>query len=474
MKRLVTVALLLAVAVAAPVRAHFIWILPPANPDEPARLVFSDSLRPDNPALLKKIAHTELFVVDSSGHATPLKLTEAKESLDALVPPGDGMRLLGGVCRYGVTQRGSTEPFLLMYYPKSVINMPGLVGREPGTLLSKAADKLPLQVVTAGGMKVRVLWQGKPLAGAEITAHLPGQDNAVTGKAGPDGSFVLQRPTVDGTVGIRVNHTEDAPGELDGKKYKTVRHYATLTFPIRMGQEGSVAAGGATTNLLPKQNEDPEATKLLADARAARANWENFPGFSADIEVNLDGRVEKGTVTVDPKGKVTVQAGSPAATDWAKYMLRSIVGHRIADGSDLQTPCAFADDVTDHPLGRAIRVLNDEFHSSYRIRDRQVIEVNRLMKDTRFTITVIENKLDADKHYLPSTYVVNYWDLKTGALTRAEAHQQTWQHVGRFDLPLGATVVTSHPGAAPASPLPGWQETKSLKLTNIHLTAAPR
>jgi hypothetical protein len=209
------------------------------------------------------------------------------------------------------------------------------------------------------------------------------------------------------------------------------------------------------------KTEDPAATKLLADARAARANWENFPGFSADVAVNFDGKVETGTVNVDPKGKVMVQVSDPAMAAWAKRMLSSIVGHRLPDGGEEKTPCAFADDVADHPLGRAIRVLNDEFHSSYRIRDRQVIEVNRVMKDARFTITVLENRLNEEKQYLPATYVVNYWDSKSGVLQRAEAHRQTWQHVGRFDLPLAEVVVTAFPGK---------EETKGLKLSNIHLS----
>ena len=121
---------------------------------------------------------------------------------------------------------------------------------------------------------------------------------------------------------------------------------------------------------------------------------------------------------------------------------------------------AFADAVADHPLGRAIQVLDDEFHSSYRIRDRQVIVVNRTTKDSRFTITVLENKLNADKHYLPVAYVVNYWDLKGGELKRSEAHHHTWHRVGSFDLPVQPTVITA---------LPARQEARSIKLSNHEL-----
>ncbi len=127
------------------------------------------------------------------------------------------------------------------------------------------------------------------------------------------------------------------------------------------------------------------------------------------------------------------------------------------------TPCAFEDDVADHPLGRAIRVLSDEFHSSYRIRDRQVIVVNREMKDIRFTITVMENEVNQEGKFLPACFVVNTWDTKTNALTSSETHHQTWKRLGAFDLPESLLVVKATAD--------GKQEARSLKLSNIQLTA---
>ncbi len=105
-------------------------------------------------------------------------------------------------------------------------------------------------------------------------------------------------------------------------------------------------------------------------------------------------------------------------------------------------------------------VLDDEFHSSYRIRDRQVIVVNRTTKDSRFTITVLENLLNDDKQYLPVSYVVNYWDLKGEVLKRSEAHHDSWKRVGKFDLPTELLVLTATPTG---------QEARSIKLSNHHL-----
>lgn len=192
--------------------------------------------------------------------------------------------------------------------------------------------------------------------------------------------------------------------------------------------------------------EDPAATKLLAEARAARAVWRNFPGFAADLVVNHNGQLTKASVTVDAKGKVQLDMEEGELKNWTRRQLTSLVAHRLPGAAELSTPCAFADQVLHHPQGRAIRVLNDELHSSYRIRDRQILEVNRAMGETRFTITVLENLSTKEKQYLPLAYVVNTWDVKSNELRSSSAHHDTWTRVGDFDLPLTIGIVTATPG----------------------------
>lgn len=218
---------------------------------------------------------------------------------------------------------------------------------------------------------------------------------------------------------------------------------------------------------------NPAATKLLADARAARALYHNFPGFSADIEVNLDGKTTRGRVVVDAEGKAKLTLENAAAAKWAKGTLDSIIAHRLSSGPDEETPCAFADEEEHHPLGRAIRILNDEFHSSYRIRDRQIIEVNRRMPGIRFTITVLKNIVTKENKFLPASYVVNTWDAKTDALTNSEAHHQTWQRIGEYDLPKETLSVKASGGHAKRSSSEkggaSQLQARSLQLSNIQL-----
>lgn len=205
---------------------------------------------------------------------------------------------------------------------------------------------------------------------------------------------------------------------------------------------------------------DPAATKLLAEARAARAAWHNFPGFTADLTVNRDGKAHKGKVEVSAQGKVEVTLEDSALQASVRREIASLVGHRLPVEYTKPTQCAFSDEVADHPLGRAITVLDDELHSSYRIRDKQIIEVNRAMKDVRFTITVLDNLVTREKQFLPSAYVVNTWDLKTKALVNSVAHHHTWTRQGAFDLPV--TLLTVRATA-------GQLESQALTFTNVRL-----
>lgn len=190
-----------------------------------------------------------------------------------------------------------------------------------------------------------------------------------------------------------------------------------------------------------KQKEQPEATKMLADARNARAVITHFPGFTAELVVTIQNKEYRGTVQVDSKGKVVIGDIDSSTASWAKRILASAVTHRLGNPSASKTPCAFADEDKNHPLGRLVNVLDDEMHSSYRIRDNQIMVVNRIQDGSKFSITMQENNKNEEGKYLPSAYSVHYWN-KEGNLEKAEAHTQSWVRINGMDLPKLVRVVT--------------------------------
>src|SRR5204862_2356250 len=103
----------------------------------------------------------------------------------------------------------------------------------------------------------------------------------------------------------------------------------------------------------------------------------------------------------------------------------------------------FADDRDDDPLGRLLIFEGGRFASSYRVKGRQIMVVNRRAGKRKMTITVLDNDRNPEGRFLPRSYLVQYWDASTGALDRVEAVQERWRRVGSWDLPTSHTTTTA-------------------------------
>jgi hypothetical protein len=103
----------------------------------------------------------------------------------------------------------------------------------------------------------------------------------------------------------------------------------------------------------------------------------------------------------------------------------------------------FAETRDDHSLGRLVIFEGGRFASSYRIRDKQIMVVNRHLGKENMTITAVENERNADGKFLPRGYVVHSWESGTGRLLRTETVRDRWRRVGSWDLPATHEVTTA-------------------------------
>ena len=186
--------------------------------------------------------------------------------------------------------------------------------------------------------------------------------------------------------------------------------------------------------------ERSKAVAIFQDAIATRASWNNFPGFSAQVTANADGRKWNGTASLSAKGQVELKMEDDVVAPWVKEQLESMVLHRMSRPQAKPPVVRFGDTEVDHPLGRLLIFDGGKFASSYRVKDQQIMVVNRNMGKTNMTITVLDNDRNADKKYLPRTYTVHYWDAASGKLESAETFQNRWTRVGTWDLPTPLTV----------------------------------
>jgi N-acetylneuraminic acid mutarotase len=235
--------------------AHFIFLLTDAtSPNGKLKVYFGDAAEPDDPALLDKIAKAEAWIVGGRGEPKPLALTKGADSLEAELSGAARQSTVILRHNYGVLSKGGAEPFLLKYYAKT--HPFALTGTWR---IVKDSERLPLEIVPTAdgaGTMLAVHWRGQPLAGATVTVVGAGIESKIEGTTNEAGNVRIDLPR-SGVFSIRAKHTEAAEGLHDGKEYKSVRHYSTLTLhydaarlaPVSHGlpalPKGSTSFGGA-------------------------------------------------------------------------------------------------------------------------------------------------------------------------------------------------------------------------------------
>jgi len=311
---------------------------------------------------------------------------------------------------------------LLRHYPKAV------AGRVDDIHALQLKKEIPFEIQlrqSGDGVEFVAYRDGKPVPNAtfwSVASDLKG------GKFTADAQGkATWKPSSPGHYAVYTGETLKKAGVHEGSKYVEIREFTTIAFTWPFESKGA----------------DAKAVALFQEALDARASWSKFPGFSADIKANADGRSWKGNVKITAKGNVELSEEDDVVTPWVREQLESMVMHRIAAPRKGEPVLRFADNASDHALGRLLTFEGGAMASSYRVKDRQIMVVNRAMGKLNMTITVLDNDLNAEKKFLPRSYTVQYWTAPAGELQRTESIQNRWTRVGEWDLPTLLTVQTS-------------------------------
>ncbi len=190
--------------------------------------------------------------------------------------------------------------------------------------------------------------------------------------------------------------------------------------------------------------DNPEARALLRKAFEKTARWQpDFKGFTADLEININGKVSKGSVTV--KGPKEVQAALPDADlqKWAEGQIGMIAVHRgprSFEESDGKFTLTLGEDL-DHPFGPKVWINGDGMQSFYRIKGDRIVQINRKMPHMAFTINVEESATTADGKALTTRYTVYYYSPKDGKLANVESFTDSHTRVDQSDLPATRRII---------------------------------
>jgi N-acetylneuraminic acid mutarotase len=201
-------------------RAHFPFIVPVDA--QSAKLILSETLDADDEVAIEIIAGTTLESTDTAGVSTPVVLEKPADHAFKIALPGQGARVIHGTSDLGVVQRGNSPAHRLIYYPKTIL---GDVANNTIQLKNVPVELVPAH--NAGGIKLLLLIDGKPAPAQPVRVIEPdgSQDEYITDNTGYTKDFAAT-----GRYGAWARHWVDATGNIDGKPYMQIRHYATLVF----------------------------------------------------------------------------------------------------------------------------------------------------------------------------------------------------------------------------------------------------
>jgi len=180
--------------------------------------------------------------------------------------------------------------------------------------------------------------------------------------------------------------------------------------------------------------EEKNARELFKAAYENRYTWDqNFPGYSADVEIKQGEEVYTGKVRINSDLKVEVTGIEDEKVQESVYnQMRDIVTHRKRSSFEQ------AHGKNEFNLGEAdstgaveILVKGDAMGSNYKVRGTEISQVSRVMGPMAFTINTNES-LDTGEGYVSTAYNAIFRNSKTGDLMGKREFEETYEKVGNY------------------------------------------
>ena len=221
---------------------------------------------------------------------------------------------------------------------------------------------------------------------------------------------------------------------------------------------GTLLPATATRN---GQSDAVSAADLLQQARKNREVFtKDFHGFRSNLTVRLDGKAHHGTCLFRVPRTLEVALNGGKAPSVVEAAVRNMLMHRVPSSTTVTTEARYGEPDA-HSLGRRV-LLDDKYQSTYRIKDRQILQVDRTMPEFRRVLTVLETRTAASGRYLPRHVFAVVVDNDSGAIREAWTYITRFQEIGSNYLPHSRHVIRTGKGRT-STLLIEWHDIQLLK-----------
>lgn len=202
--------------------AHFPYLHLERKDDQKAlHAYFGHGVEPTDAKYFTYLEGAKVWRVDADDTSEPLSLAPQTGSL-ATGPVKNGRAAYVFLKDQGVRERNGV--YLLTNYAKTFSE------NDAWSIDTSKQLKLDVNPKREGETLIlTVRWNGQPLTNTDVAVEFG--DEHQTGKTETDGRF-RAKISGSGTYTARAWRVLQTPGERDGKKYDTDRHYSTVTLDL--------------------------------------------------------------------------------------------------------------------------------------------------------------------------------------------------------------------------------------------------
>lgn len=194
--------------------------------------------------------------------------------------------------------------------------------------------------------------------------------------------------------------------------------------------------------------EPTTARDLFQAAYENRYTWDaGFPGYAADVELKQGEEVYTGKIRISGDFSVEVKdIGDEEVKESLYTQLRDVVTHRKRNAFEKAHGAnTFSLGEQDETGAVEILVQGDAMGSNYKVRNKQISLVSRVMGRMAF---VIHHKasLDTGDGYISSNYTAVFRNPQTNQVIRQMEFEDTYEKVGDYYVMAQQVVHTNEQG----------------------------
>ncbi|BAY44475.1 hypothetical protein SAMD00079811_20750 [Scytonema sp. HK-05] len=176
------------------------------------------------------------------------------------------------------------------------------------------------------------------------------------------------------------------------------------------------------------------ARQLFQTAYESRYTWdENFPGYSADVQLVQENEVHTGKIRINGDLGVEVTGVADEQVEEGIYtQLRDIVTHRKRTSFDeSHGKHEFSLGQEDPDGAIEILVKGDSMGSNYKVRGKEISQVSRVMGRMGFIIDTHES-LDTGSGYIATRYDAIFRNSKTNEVTSILKFEDSYEKIAEY------------------------------------------